>query len=108
MTNSRQTAARKPAKAASGSRRSAAPAVHGREAATRAQRQDNIAIQVPFLGRVKLPRPEETAYYAGIGLLTAVELLEWPAAVALAVGHALIGQQQHKQLREFGEALEDA
>lgn len=120
MTNSRQTAT--PAKQAAGKQTAArrptkgeatratgtAPAVPGRAAAATAEDRENIAIEVPFVGPVKLPRPQDTAYYAGIGLLAALELLEWPAAIALAIGHALIGQQQSRKLREFGEALEDA
>jgi len=48
------------------------------------------------------------AYYAGVGALVALELLEWPAAVALGIGHALTSQRHNRALSEFGEALEDA
>lgn len=81
--------------------------IPGRAAAERAGRHDTVAVKLPVLGEIKLPRPQDTAYYAGIGALTALELIEWPAAVALAVGHVLLGQQQHKRLQEFGEALEE-
>lgn len=81
--------------------------IPGRAAAERAGRHDTVAVDLPLFGQVKLPRPQDVAYYAGIGALTALELIEWPAAVALAVGHALVGQQQHKRLQQFGEALEE-
>jgi hypothetical protein len=83
------------------------PAVHGRAAADVANAGEQLAIDLPVLGEVRLPHPHDVAFYAGVGVLVALELLEWPAAIALAVGHALIGQQQHRRLKEFGEALED-
>lgn len=83
------------------------PAVHGRAAADATNAHDHIAIDLPMVGAVKLPHPHDVAFYAGIGALVALELIEWPAAVALAVGHALVGQRQHQRLREFGEALEE-
>jgi hypothetical protein len=66
-----------------------------------------IAINLPLLGNVKLPPPEQMAYYAGIGALVALEVVEWPVALVLAVGHALITQQHNHTLHEFGQALED-
>jgi hypothetical protein len=33
--------------------------------------------------------PAELAYYAGLGLLTVVELIEWPVALAVGAGTAL-------------------
>src|SRR5919198_135860 len=33
--------------------------------------------------------PAELAYYAGLGVLAAVELIEWPVAVAVGAGTAL-------------------
>jgi hypothetical protein len=72
------------------------------------QRREHVTVALPLLGRVQLPHPKDMAYYAGIGALVAVELLEWPVGVALAAGHALVGQRHNRALEEFGEALEDA
>lgn len=38
------------------------------------------------LGPVSLPSPQKTAYYLGLGVLAAVEVIEWPIAVAIAAG----------------------
>jgi hypothetical protein len=37
-------------------------------------------------GPVTLPSPGKAAYYASLGLLAAVEIIEWPIAVAVAAG----------------------
>jgi hypothetical protein len=48
------------------------------------------------------------AYYAGIGLLAAVGLIEWPLAVVIATGHLLADQHMFSRLRGLGEAAESA
>ena len=91
-----------------GRRSSESHPVHGRAAASAANAHSRLTVGVPLFGEVTLPHPRDAAFYAGVGVLVALELLDWPAAVALAVGHALVGAQQHRRLQEFGEALEDA
>jgi hypothetical protein len=66
-----------------------------------------IALNLPLLGKVKFPPPEQMAYYVGIGALVALEVVEWPVGLVLAVGHALITQQHNQTLHEFAQALED-
>ena len=66
-----------------------------------------MAVSLPGLGEVRLPHPQDLAYYAGVGTLVALELLEWPAAVALAAGHALTSRHHNRVLEEFGAALEE-
>ncbi len=39
--------------------------------------------------RSHLPPPQQTAYYAGLGLLGALSLIEWPVAVAIGTGTAI-------------------
>ena len=87
---------------------SSAPHPPGRAAAISVQRREHITVALPLLGRVQLPHPHDMAYYGGIVGLVALELLEWPAAAALAVGHALTSQRHNRALEEFGEALEEA
>jgi hypothetical protein len=81
-------------------------APNGRHAAAAVDSAEHIAIRIPALGDIRLPPPEHLAYYAGVGLLVALEILDWPAALALGVGHALISQQHNRSIQEFGEALE--
>jgi len=64
-------------------------------------------VDLPVVGQVQLPRPEQLAYYAGIGLLVALEVLDWPAAVVIAAGHVLTTQHHNRTIEELGEVLEE-
>jgi hypothetical protein len=47
-------------------------------------------LQLPVVGRVRIPRPDQLAFYGALAALVAVELVEWPVAVAIGAGHALV------------------
>ncbi|MDQ0376110.1 hypothetical protein [Amycolatopsis thermophila] len=49
--------------------------------------------------RSYLPPPRQLAYYGGLGLLAAVELIEWPVAVAIGVGTAVAGRGKGEEPR---------
>jgi hypothetical protein len=93
---------------AHGPSRRTQPPVQGAAAAGRVNRQEHLVVELPRLGEVHLPQPQDLAYYAGVGLLVAFELLDWPAALALGIGHALLNRHHSRALQEFGEALEEA
>ena len=80
---------------------------HGKAAAHQVKERQHVHLSLPVIGRVELPQPNDMAFYAGVGALVALELMEWPAAVALAAGHALLNQHHNRALEEFGEALEE-
>lgn len=79
-----------------------------REAVERVREARSFAVTLPIVGKVRLPRPEQLAFYGALGALVAVEIIEWPVALALGVGHALIQNEHHRVAEEIGEALEDA
>ena len=108
MANTTPRPAKKTATRPAASRASTASHPPGRKAAASVARAEHLAVTLPILGPVQLPRPAQLAYYTGIGALVALEILEWPAALALGIGHALISQQRNRTIKEFGEALEDA
>lgn len=63
-------------------------------------------VTLPF-GKISLPA-QQLPFYAGLGAMAALELIEWPVAVCIAAGH-LIAQQTHQQaLKELGDALSSA
>ncbi|WP_201452642.1 hypothetical protein [Streptomyces sp. HM190] len=67
------------------------------------------AVTFDVLGaRIELLPPEQLAFLAGVGVLAACEIIEWPVALVLAVGHQLAHSHHGRMLREFGEALEEA
>ncbi|MGH3941849.1 MAG: hypothetical protein ACRDTG_25130 [Pseudonocardiaceae bacterium] len=39
--------------------------------------------------RERLPSPAQVAYYAGLGVLGVLELVEWPVVLAIGVGTAI-------------------
>jgi hypothetical protein len=43
---------------------------------------------------VPLPSTGTALYYGGIAALVAVELIDWPVALAVAVGHELLVRRQ--------------
>jgi hypothetical protein len=64
-----------------------------RTLARTAREAQRFAVQVPVLGRIGVPRPEQVAFLAGLGALVALELIEWPVALALGVGQVLVSEQ---------------
>jgi hypothetical protein len=67
-----------------------------RDVADRVADADRFAISLPVVGRVPFPRPDQLAFYAALAGLVVVELVEWPVAVAIGAGHALLSQRQEK------------
>ena len=57
---------------------------------------------------VETPPVEHLAFYAGVGLMAAAEIIEWPVALVLTTGHVLIGLTNRPALKELGEALDEA
>jgi hypothetical protein len=66
-----------------------------------------VAIDVDST-RIETPPLEHLAFYAGLGALVAVGLVELPIAVALGVGHVLIDVTKRPGLEALGEALAEA
>src|SRR5262245_12018121 len=46
---------------------------------------------------LQLPSPPRLIYYAGLGTLAAVGVIEWPVAAAIGVGVWIVGRQQKPQ-----------
>jgi hypothetical protein len=65
-------------------------------------------VRLPIVGEVTLPPADKLAYYAGIGLLAALDLIEWPIALVIVTGHVLAAQHLHRVVRGIGQALEEA
>jgi len=83
-------------------------AVSGRAAAQKVEEDSHIRLDLPLLGSVRLPEPQRLAYYAAIGALGFLGILDWPVALILAGGHALASDQHNRAVQQFGEAVEDA
>ena len=79
-----------------------------RDAVKRVREGQGFAVNLPVVGRVKIPPPEHLAYYGALGVMAAVEIIDWPIALAIAAGHVLAEQHHNRFAQEVGEALEDA
>lgn len=79
-----------------------------RRAVDRVRDADSFSMDLPVVGRVRIPRPEHLAYYGALGALAALEIIEWPIALVLGAGHALAQNQHSRMAEELGDALEDA
>jgi hypothetical protein len=79
-----------------------------REAVQKIREGETFHVNVPVLGQMEIPRPEQLAYFGGLAALAALELIDWPVAVVIAAGHLLASNHHNKLLEELGEAMEDA
>jgi hypothetical protein len=79
-----------------------------RDAVQRIREARTFALDLPVFGRVRIPRPEQLAFYGALGALAAVEIIEWPVALVLAAGHVLVQNEHSRVAQEIGEAMEDA
>jgi hypothetical protein len=78
------------------------------DAVQRVREAQSLAVNLPVVGRVCIPRPEQLAFYGGIAALAAVQIIDWPVALAITAGHLLASQQHDHVLEQLGEALEEA
>ncbi|NGP06981.1 hypothetical protein G6038_16125 [Rhodococcus sp. 14C212] len=57
---------------------------------------ERFAVHLPLVGRVGIPRPDQLAYFAGLAALVALDLIEWPVAVAIAAGQVVVTEHNHR------------
>jgi hypothetical protein len=74
--------------------------------ARRVREADRFALQLPVVGRVPFPRPDQLAFYGALAALVAAELVEWPIAVAIGAGHALVSSRPRQPEKSPREATE--
>ncbi|BAX90797.1 hypothetical protein [Mycobacterium shigaense] len=77
------------------------------EAVEKIRAGETFILNLPIVGQVEIPRPEQLAYYGGLATLAALELIDWPVALVIAAGHVLASNHHNKLLEELGEAMEE-
>ncbi|MCD2195849.1 hypothetical protein LQ327_20980 [Actinomycetospora endophytica] len=65
-------------------------------------------VDVPLLGPVGWPPTGSAAFLVVVGGLAVVEVVSWPLAVAVGIGHVLARDHDNRMLREIGEGLQVA
>jgi hypothetical protein len=81
--------------------------VSQREAVEKVREGETFVVNVPVVGQMEIPRPEQLAYYGGLAALAALELIDWPVALVIAAGHLLAANHHNRLLEELGEAMEE-
>jgi hypothetical protein len=79
-----------------------------REAVDKIREGETFAVNLPVVGQMEIPRPEQLAYFGGLAALAGLELIDWPVAVVIAAGHLLASNHHNKILEELGDAMEEA
>jgi hypothetical protein len=67
-----------------------------RDASRLVKRAKRFSIRLPVVGKVAVPPPDQLAFYGALGALAAVGLIDWPVALAIGVGQAVVA-------RHFGD-----
>jgi hypothetical protein len=59
---------------------------------------------------IRFDKPDRTslAWYAGLGLMGALDVIDWPVAVVVGVSHALASQARNPEVREAAAGAEAA
>ena len=82
--------------------------VSHRSAVARVREAESRTVNLPVVGRIGVPRPEQLAYYGALAALAALEIIDWPIALAIGAGHLLASNHHNRVMQELGEALEEA
>jgi magnesium-transporting ATPase (P-type) len=78
-----------------------------REAVQQIREGETFVVDLPVVGRVTVPRPDQLAYYGGLAALATFNLIDWPVALVIAAGHLLANNHHNHLLEELGEAIEE-
>lgn len=70
--------------------------------------QSSVVISLPIIGQVSIPPVEDLAWYAGIGLLGASGLVDWPILAIVVTGKILSEVKGNKAISNLGSSLEEA
>jgi hypothetical protein len=65
-------------------------------------------VDVPLVGPVGWPPTGTLAFLGTVVVLAAFEVVPWAVAGAIAVGHVLARDHDHRVLHEIGEGLESS
>lgn len=58
---------------------------------------DRREVLLPGLGHLPLPSGKDAIYLGGLAVLAAAELIDWPVALAVAIGHEIVTRTKNSQ-----------
>jgi len=63
-----------------------------RDASKRVAEARRFSVRLPLVGTVRVPPPDQLAFYGILGGLAVLELIDWPVALAMGLGSALVAR----------------
>ncbi|GAC1316104.1 MAG: hypothetical protein NVSMB12_12570 [Acidimicrobiales bacterium] len=57
---------------------------------------------------VTLPHQKEWPWLAGVALVAAFDVIDWPVALLLGIGHTIVTNSRNQQLRELADGMDSA
>jgi hypothetical protein len=75
-----------------------------RDRRTRAAQHDRTSVRRSSTATTR-PHPR-LGWYAGITVMAIVEIIEWPLAIVMMVGHEIAHRTHRQALRDFAEGIE--
>ena len=78
-----------------------------RDASRRVAQSRNFSIRLPLVGTVRVLPPDQLAFYGVLGGLAILELIDWPVALAMGIGSAVVARHL-SQLEEREEEVLEA
>jgi cation-transporting ATPase I len=63
-----------------------------RDASKRVAEARRFSVRLPLVGAVRVPPPDQLAFYGVLGGLAVLELIDWPVALAMGLGSALVAR----------------
>lgn len=72
------------------------------------ERAEKFSLRIPVVGTVRVPPPDQLAFYSALGVLAALNVIDWPVALAVGVGQAVLARHFTDRPREEDEKTEGA
>lgn len=66
-------------------------------------------VTLPVTGwTIELPPRREWPWLGGVVLVAALDIIDWPVALVIAIGHTILTKSHNEQLRELADGIETA
>ena len=75
-----------------------------RKRRAKATRRRSTSVR-PSRAGAPLPHPR-FGWYVGVAVMAAIEIIEWPLAIMMMLGHEIAHRAHSKALRDFAEGVE--
>jgi hypothetical protein len=64
-------------------------------------------VRLPVIGfQIQVPEPQRIAWYAGLGLMAAFELIDWELALVIGIGHLIADNVRSPTVANLAEGVE--